>query len=106
MLFRSSVFVRWRIAATGLIIGIMFVLSKFGDAIDSILHTHWGKLLDIFYAMYLVGSHLFRLGPGAFGGVFKSGIPLWSAWVVIMAACVISVMLLNRRLKAREVVRG
>lgn len=101
-----SVYVRWRIAATGLIIGIMFVLPGFGEAINFTLQTNWGRLLNISYTLRVVWSHLFRIQPRVLGGIFRNEVPVWSAWAAIIATCVISVMLLNRRLKAREVVRG
>jgi ABC-2 type transport system permease protein len=101
-----SVFVRWRIAATGLILGILFVLPGFGEAFNFILRTNWGKLLDLSYSIRLVWSQLFRITPRSLGLVLRGDIPLWSAWAAIATACVISVLLLNRRLKAREVVRG
>ena len=33
-------------------------------------------------------------------------LPLWSAWFMLLAVICVCVLLLNRRLKAREVVRG
>ncbi|HEY6352647.1 MAG TPA: ABC transporter permease subunit [Candidatus Angelobacter sp.] len=101
-----SVFVRWRIAATGLIIGIMFVLPGFAEAINFTLQTYWGRLLNISYTIRVVWAHLFRTEPRNMGVIFQSEIPLWSAWASILAACLVSLFLLNRRLKAREVVRG
>jgi len=100
-----SVFVRWRIAATGLVIGVMFVLPGFGEAIDFTLQTYWGKLLNVSYTIRLVWANLFRIHPRSIG-VFRTDVPVWSAWAAILTTCVISVLLLNRRLKAREVVRG
>lgn len=101
-----SVFVRWRIAATGLILGVFLVLPGFGEAFNFTLRTHWGKLLDLSYSIRLASMVLFRITPQAVGIRFQSDIPLWSAWAAIFAACFISVLLLNRRLKAREVVRS
>lgn len=101
-----SVFVRWRIAATGLILGVFLVLPGFGEAFNFTLQTHWGKLLDLSYSIRLVWTQLFRTTPQSVGIRFQAGIPLWSAWMAIFVACSISVLLLNRRLKAREVVRS
>jgi hypothetical protein len=39
-------------------------------------------------------------------GLDMVGIPSWAAWVTVAATCGLSLLLLNRRLKAREVVRG
>lgn len=101
-----SVFVRWRIAATGLIIGVLLVLPPFGEAINLILQSHWGSLLSINYTIRVVWADLFRTTPRQFGAVFGKGIPVLAAWFAILTVCAISVLMLNRRLKAREVVRG
>jgi ABC-2 type transport system permease protein len=100
-----SVFVRWRIAATGLFLAVMLVLPGFGEAFNFTLRTNWGRLLSISYTTRLVWLHLFRVEP-RLRGMPLGDIPLWSAWASILATCLISVLMLNRRLKAREVVRG
>ncbi|HEY6254126.1 MAG TPA: hypothetical protein VI685_29580 [Candidatus Angelobacter sp.] len=101
-----SVFVRWRIAATGLIFAVMLVLPGFGNAFNLTLQTHWGNLLDLSYTIRLVWTHLFRVQPRYLEIAIHEDIPFWSAWISILSACALSVFLLNRRLKAREVVRG
>jgi len=101
-----SVFVRWRIAATGLFLGVMIVLPGFAQAFDLILRSNWGRMLDISYTTHLVALHLFRIESPFRGLPLQGGIPVWSAWVAILVTCLISLLLLNRRLKAREVVRG
>jgi ABC-2 type transport system permease protein len=100
-----SVFVRWRIAATGLFLGIMFVLPGFAEVFNLTLRTNYGKLLDLSYTIRLVWAHLFRIAPRSVGVMLRGDIPLWAAWAVILVTCFFSVFLLNRRLKAREVVR-
>lgn len=101
-----SVFVRWRIAAAGLFVAIIFLLPGFAQAFDLILRTHWGELLSVPYALRLVWLNLFRIEPRVFGVPLQGGIPVWAAWASILTTCLISVLLLNQRLKAREVVRG
>jgi len=100
-----SVFVRWRIAATGLIFAVFFLLPGFGEAFNFILRTHWGRLLNLNYVLRIVWINLFRI-ERYMGTFFQSQIPVWSAWAAILATCLISVLLLNRRLKAREVERA
>jgi ABC-2 type transport system permease protein len=97
-----SVFVRWRVAATGLFLAVMFVLPGFGQAVNLILRTNWGQLLNLSYTLQIVGAHLFQITPHP----FEQDIPLGSAWGSILTICLVCVWLLNRRLKAREVVRG
>jgi len=100
-----SVFVRWRIAATGLIVAFIFVLPGFAEAFNFILRTRWGHLLNLGYVIRVVWAHLFRINPRHLGTRFLQEIPLWSAWAAILTTCLVSVLLLNRRLKAREVER-
>lgn len=101
-----SVWVRWRIAATGLIVGTIFLLPGFGEAMDAILRTNWGKLLNLSYVMRVIWASLFQLDENARRLIHADSIPLWSAWAAVITLCLFSLLLLNRRLKAREVERG
>jgi ABC-2 type transport system permease protein len=101
-----SVSVKWRIAGTALIVGVFFLLAGFGAAFSTILGTNWGTLLNLPYVMNIVRGHLFRLAPKFYAIGRGESVPLWSAWAMIFLICLISIFLLNRRLKAREVVRG
>jgi ABC-2 type transport system permease protein len=101
-----AVWVRWRIAATALMLGIFFVLPGFGLAMNAILRTHWGMLLNFPYDISLVWAHLFRFQTDQFHRAQFDLVPLWSAWASILSGCAIAVWLLHRRLKAREVERG
>lgn len=102
-----AVWVRWRIAATALMLGAFFVLPGLGAAMDAVLRTHWGLLLNFPYLITAVWAHLFRIGntPLHRGAGFDL-VPLWSAWASLLTVCAISLWLLNRRLKAREVERA
>jgi ABC-2 type transport system permease protein len=97
-----AVWVRWRIAATALMLGIFFVLPGFGAVVNAVLRTNWGLILNLSYVFSAIWSHLFRIeGHGRFDLV-----PLWAAWASILSVCAISVWLLHSRLKAREVERA
>jgi ABC-2 type transport system permease protein len=101
-----AVWVRWRIAATGLMIGFFFLLPGLGQAINLILRTSWGNLLNFPYLTGMVFAHLFRLPLHQLEQAGFMQIPLWSAWAALLSVCVISLLLLDRRLQAREVERG
>lgn len=101
-----SVFVRWRIAATGLIVGVLIALPFLGGAVNAALQTNLGSLLNISYTIHLAGAGLFHIAPSHVRAVLARDVPLISAWFAILTACALSVLMLNRRLKAREVVRG
>lgn len=104
-----AVWVRWRIAATALMLGIFFVLPGFGAAFNAILRTRWGDLLNLTHVITTVWAHLFRI-PSAYGPQDQftrlDQIPLWSAWATLLGVCAISLWLLHRRLRAREVERA
>lgn len=100
-----SVWVRWRIAATGLMIATFFFLPAFGQAIDAIVRTHWGRLLNLPFTILIVWSRLFRLSERHLHRGGFDVIPLWSAWASLLFVCVFCLWLLRLRLKAREVER-
>jgi ABC-2 type transport system permease protein len=101
-----AVWVKWRIAATGLMFATFLLLPGLSEAIDLILGTHWGQLLNFPYVIGLVWSRLFRFTEIQRHGSEYDWIPLWAAWATLLGMCAISLWLLNRRLKAREVERG
>ncbi len=100
-----AVWVKWRIAATGLMLATFFVLPGFGAAVNLILRTPMGSLLNLPYMIVLVWTRLFRLPWHLQGGRFGI-VPLWSAWAMLLFVCAFSVWLLHRKLKAREVERS
>jgi len=101
-----AVWVKWRIAATGLMFATFFLLPGFGEAVNAILRTEWGRLLNLPYVIGVIWSHLFRFNADQMRVTQYDQIPLWSAWSSVLGICALSLWLLNRRLKAREVERG
>ena len=101
-----SVWVRWRIAATALMIGTFFLLPAFGGIFDLIMRSHWGNLISFPYLITVVWSNLFRV-PEAQRHLGRLDlVPLWSAWASLLAVCAFSIWLLNSKLRAREVERS
>jgi Mn2+/Fe2+ NRAMP family transporter len=109
-----SVFVRWRIAAAGLIFAVFLLLPGFAEVINVTLQTQWGRVLNLSYEIRVIWAQLFRLEP-RFIGVreqmlnslgLHARLPILAAWFSILTTCLISLFLINRKLKAREVVRG
>src|SRR5947209_7029117 len=97
-----SIWVRWRIAATGLIFAVFFVLPGFAHIMDVILRTDWGSVMDLSYVMHAVWGQLFRFDADSVRQWNMGGVPLWSAWASILTSCLLAVLLLNRRLKRSE----
>jgi ABC-2 type transport system permease protein len=100
-----AVWVRWRIAATALMIAVFFLLPGFGEVVNAILRTQWGKLLNFPYLVTTAWGHLFLTQDQLRSTGFNL-IPLWSAWATLLGVCAFSVWILDLRLKAREVERG
>lgn len=99
-----TVWVKWRIAATALFFGSLMFMAGFGLAVNAVLRTRWGWLLNLPHSVFLVWADLFRL-PAFTVQLRGEVIPLWSAWASLLATCVFCLWLLHRRLKAREVER-
>jgi ABC-2 type transport system permease protein len=100
-----SAWVKWRIAATALMLAVFFVPAGFGEVVNEVLRTQWGKLLNLGYLMNVVWFNLFGvLRPIARRRGVADDIPVWSAWLMLLCVCVFCVWMLDKRLRAREVV--
>ncbi len=92
-----SAWIKWRIAAGALLLGVFFVGSGLGQAINASLEVRWGSLLNLGDVFTAVCANLFRVhGPDISPG---------SAWTTLALVCVTCVWLLYRKLRAVEVVR-
>ncbi|HUQ49766.1 MAG TPA: hypothetical protein VM056_03545 [Terriglobales bacterium] len=101
-----SAWIRWKIAATALMLAIFFIGPGFGEAMNEILRIHWGKLLNLGYLIGRVWYGLFRVPSTELGDIQRfRDVPLWSAWAVLTGVVLFSLFMLNKKLKAREVVR-
>ena len=105
-----SAWIRWRLVASAALFGIFFMGIGFGEAWREVLGSPWGRLANLVYMIGVVWTHLFgTLGPRSLAHEMlddrRSGdLPLWAAWLALSAVCALSLWLLNRRLRAREVV--
>jgi len=94
-----SASVKLRIVATGVIFISFFVPAGIGEMYNSIMGTYWGRLLNFTEMFRLILAKGFRQLSG-------NEIPVPAAWGVLILVCLLSLVILNARLKAREVVRG
>ena len=107
MVVTCSVWVRWRLAATGLFIGVFAVGETSGRVLGHMFESNWGRLLDINYLVTTVWWDLFHLSrptPRMLGAK-AAELPWWAAWVALTVICAVCLLILDRRLRAREVVR-
>jgi ABC-2 type transport system permease protein len=100
-----AVWVKWRIAATALMLGIFFLLPAAAQILDAILRTQWGNVFNITHMISLVWMRLFRESQAELPPALR-GIPLWAAWVSLLSTCAACFWLLDRKLRAREVERS
>jgi ABC-2 type transport system permease protein len=93
-----SAWVKWKVAAAGLLLGVFFAGAGFGTAINAIMRTRNGSLINLTEVMYTIWTKLFRYEP-------ESGISLGSCWIVLGLVCVACLWLLMRRVRAFEVIK-
>jgi ABC-2 type transport system permease protein len=100
-----AVWVKWRIAATALMLGIFFLLPAFAAVLNAILRTQWGNLINFTHMITLVWMRLFREKTAELPTAFNA-VPLWAAWASLLSVCAACFWLLDRKLRAREVERS
>ena len=101
-----SAWVKLRIVATGVIFISFFIPAGIGEMFNSIMGTYWGRLLNFSYMFRLILAKGFRERSGLLGPSGWNEIPLPAAWGVLIFVCLLSLVILNMRLRARESVRG
>ncbi len=111
----SSAWVRWRPAAAGMLFALFFIPAGFGQVASEVMQTEWGTLLNAVVVIGTVWNSLFFINdPDRYELAARSlnphsnaipPIPAWSAWLMVAALCAVSLLLLNRKIRAHEVVR-
>jgi ABC-type transport system involved in multi-copper enzyme maturation permease subunit len=102
-----SAWVKLRIVATGVIFILFYVPTGLGEMFNAIMSTYWGRLLNFSEMFRLILAKGFREQTGtALLGSYTSEIPVPAAWGVLIFICLLSLVILNVRLRARETVRG
>jgi len=93
-----SAWIKWRIAAGGAILALFFAGAGFGTAINAIVRTQYGALVDLRQVISIVFAQMFRdTSPPA--------VSAGDAWIVLAVTCLICLRLLSKRVKAFEVVK-
>ena len=112
-----SALVKWRVVASGAILGLFFIPSVFGEFINVVFLTRVGNLISIAALMRNISSGLFgtfvettgTIRIDAFDGGFREIIlnepPLWISWTVLFVICTICLAVLSRKVKAYEIVK-
>jgi ABC-2 type transport system permease protein len=93
-----SAWVRWRIVAGALLLGMFFLGAGFGRAINAVLRTQQGYLIDLSQLVSIVWHDLFR-------DIGEPPLPVTEAWIALLAFAAFCLCLLMRKVRANEVVR-
>jgi ABC-2 type transport system permease protein len=93
-----SAWIKWKIAAGGLVLGVFFAGAGFGSALNSVMRTKYGTLLNLTEVMFTIWSKLFRRDS-------DTGISLEASWICVGVVAAVCLWLLVRRVRAFEVVK-
>jgi ABC-type transport system involved in multi-copper enzyme maturation permease subunit len=111
-----SALVKWRVIASGALLGIFFIPSVFGEVINSLFLTRWGSIISLgaliqnvtkgLFGTFVRASTHYTDWNGRFGTeIIVNEPPLWASWFALFLICAICLALLSRKVKAYEVVR-
>jgi ABC-2 type transport system permease protein len=112
-----SALVKWRVVASGVLLGIFFIPTVFGAFVNEVFRTRWGNIISLGALIKNVTSGLFGTFERTFDIVrfrdFDGTLtelqllepPLWASWLVLFVICAICLALLSWKVKAYEVVR-
>jgi ABC-2 type transport system permease protein len=92
-----SAWVRWKIVAGGLLLGVMFATTGFAGAIAAVMHTSTGFYLDPAALVAVIYSNYFDLP-------MDTGIGTPGACVALIAMGAFCIWLLSKKIRAFQVV--
>ncbi|MBM4027569.1 MAG: hypothetical protein FJ280_19515 [Planctomycetes bacterium] len=93
-----SAWVKWRIAAGACILGLHFVGAGFAEAINEILRTRRGSLINLGEVIHTIWGSLFDTSRA-------TDLSVMQAWIVLGVTCALCLGLLARRIRGFEVVK-
>jgi len=94
-----SAWVKWKIAAGALILGVFFAGSGFGAAINAVMRTSYGTLIDLGQCNFIIWTKLFRLPDTV------QRVDSYDAANALAVTCVLCLWLLFKKVRAFEVVK-
>ena len=98
-----SSWVKWRVVATGIIFAAVFIPAGVGGIVTAVLRTRWGFLINLPFMI----SSLWQRLVGAPAPVNpRWSLPTEAIVTMLILTCIVCVAMLNKRIRAREVVRG
>ena len=113
-----SALLKWRIVASGAMLGLVFIPSVFATVVNFIFQTHWANIISLFALMANVTAGLFgtfdRVGGRFQVTDFNDNVvrevlllepPLWACWAALFLFSAACLAILHWKIKAYEVVR-
>lgn len=110
-----SALVKWRVIASGALLGLFFIPSVFAEVVNVIFRTRWAHIISLSALMKNVSAGLFGTFErtttfvtdfdGTLDRVVLTEPPLWASWAALFVVCAICLAVLSRRVKAYEVVK-
>jgi ABC-2 type transport system permease protein len=92
-----SALVRWRIVAGALILAVFAIGKGFAAMIDNVMRTESGNYIDLQYLISKISNDLFHVQN------YTDEIPVFAAWIALIAICGLLLYILNRKLRVCEV---
>ena len=122
MALALSAWVRLKHIGAGVMFIVFFVAAGFGEAINQLLRTKWGHLINISHLIGSVWVHLFdkpiERGTGAvffrIKVVVDAGqqatsageqLPIWACWMGLFGICAVCLYMLSLKIRGAEVVK-
>ncbi|MGO9340618.1 MAG: hypothetical protein ACLPY1_24355 [Terracidiphilus sp.] len=96
-----SSWVKWRVVATGIIFAGVFVPAGVGAIVSAVLRTKWGFLLNIPFMISTLWQRLLGAPESS-----RFSLPTGAIAAMFVLACILCLGMLDKRIRAREVVRG
>jgi ABC-2 type transport system permease protein len=93
-----SAWVKWRIVAGAILLGVLFFGAGFAQAVNNVMRTQLGDFLNIVYLMATVWTSLFGIEA-------ERAMPVLQAWIAILVYCALCLALLVRKVRAYEVIQ-
>ena len=116
-----SAIVKWRVVASGAMLGMFFVPGALGEIINELFLTRSGHLMSLWETTKSIWRGLFGLferEAGTIKGKLSNPIydeqffdivllepPLWASWIAVLLVAAVCVWLLSRKVRAYEVIK-
>ncbi|MEP6922713.1 MAG: ABC transporter permease [bacterium] len=110
-----SALVKWRVIASGALLGLFFIPSVFGEVVNQIFRTRWGSIISLGALTKNISAGLFGTFERTTGFVLEidgqtvtravlTEPPLWCSWAALFLVCAVCLAILSAKVKAYEVV--